>query len=101
MITQQLKAGQLKVHGLGGGSVITFEGEKVKVPRGISKIWHEITGGEGNFKWVDGVNAAMNKVKAEASSRSGYRGLTAVGLFFGSYRDAQTKDLYSKISQTF
>ncbi|OAJ33159.1 hypothetical protein [Piscirickettsia salmonis] len=96
-----MESNQLKAHGLAGGNPIKFKGEIKIVPQGVYHIWREMTDSEGNFKWPNDVHAAISRSKTQAEQRKSYRGLTAVSLFFGSYRDTRTKALYSQISQGF
>ncbi|RNC77335.1 hypothetical protein DA717_10860 [Piscirickettsiaceae bacterium NZ-RLO2] len=100
-IVKEMEANQLKAHGLAGGNPIKFKGEIRIVPQGVYHIWREMTDSEGKFKWPSDVCAAINRSKVQAEQRKDYRGLTAVSLFFGSYRDTHTKALYSQISQGF
>ncbi|QHS27273.1 hypothetical protein GW537_03905 [Piscirickettsia salmonis] len=97
-LTAKIENNQLKVHGLTGGSSIMFKGQLRCVPKGVSKIWEQVADDEGNFKWVDDADAALTQAKAQADQRQGFRGLTAVSMFFGSYRDSETKALYKEIS---
>ncbi|ALA24246.1 hypothetical protein [Piscirickettsia salmonis] len=97
-LTAKIENNQLKVHGLTGGSSIMFKGQLRCVPKGVSKIWEQVADDEGNFKWMDDADVALTQAKAQADQRQGFRGLTAVSMFFGSYRDSETKELYKEIS---
>ncbi|OAJ33045.1 hypothetical protein A0O36_02762 [Piscirickettsiaceae bacterium NZ-RLO1] len=97
-LTTKIESNQFKVHGLTGGSPIMFKGQLRCVPKGVSKIWEQMTDDEGNFKWMDDADAALTQAKAQADQRQGFRGLTVVSIFFGSYRDSEAKALYKEIS---
>ncbi|OAJ32982.1 hypothetical protein [Piscirickettsia salmonis] len=98
-IVTKIENNQFKVHGWGGGSEITFKGETRIVPKGVSKMWAQMTDEQGNFTWMDDLAAAVNQSKAQAESRQGSRGITGLTLWFGSYRDSQTKEMYKEMSQ--
>ncbi|KLV36873.1 hypothetical protein AB894_00615 [Piscirickettsia salmonis] len=98
-IFDNIELNQVQAHGIGGGNAIAFKGGLKTVPKGVSKIWSEITDERGNFKLMDNVGSALQKSKTQAEAGQGYRGATLVGIFFGSYRDSRTKALYNEISQ--
>ncbi|ODN42304.1 hypothetical protein, partial [Piscirickettsia litoralis] len=100
-IVSKVKKNEFDVHGFGGGNTITLDGEQKTVPRGISKIWSEITDEHGNFKLMDDVDSALKNSKSQANNRKSSRGATVVSIFFGSYRDPKLKKAYNEISQSF
>ncbi|RNC77013.1 hypothetical protein DA717_12680 [Piscirickettsiaceae bacterium NZ-RLO2] len=97
-VVARLKSNQFKVHGLAGGSSIMFNGRLRCVPKGVSKIWAQLADDEGNFKWMNDVDGALAQAKSQADQRQGNEGLAVVSIFFGSYRDNQTKAMYKEIS---
>ncbi|PEQ15329.1 hypothetical protein [Piscirickettsia salmonis] len=56
----------------------------------------------GHFKWMPDPLPTLKKLEVLTKERSGSRKLTMVSIFFGSYRDAQTKaanpNLHQKIT---
>ncbi|QGP50791.1 hypothetical protein PsalN5692_02263 [Piscirickettsia salmonis] len=98
-IVQNINDGHFKAHGIKGGSIITFQGEQKVVPKGVSKIWAEIADSDGHFKWMPDPLYTLKKLETFTKERSGSRKLTMVSIFFGSYRDAQTKAAYANLHQ--
>ncbi len=82
-----------KVHGLGGGSTITIDGQDHKVPRGIKNIWNILQDKE----LQNNPSEQLKQIKAQADDRKGVRGATSVTFLFGSYRDDATKKNYADI----
>ncbi|OAJ34771.1 protein kinase domain-containing protein [Piscirickettsia salmonis] len=92
-----------KVRGLfAGGITINCQGQSKLVPRGIGNIWLAIANEQGDFYWMEDVNAALIKSTDQARTRSSARqqeeGQTP-NLFFATYRDPKTQAVYDRISQ--
>lgn len=91
--TDQRASHRFKVHGLGGGSAITINGDDYTVPRGIKNIWNILQ----DKKLQNNPTEQLKQIKAQADDRKEFRGATAITFLFCSYRDYATKQNYADI----